>query len=180
MTAPPPGRLSAAQRALVAANVPLIDAVCRRVQYRGYIAFLGWEEAWSLAAHAVCRAARTYTRDRGPFWAYAAFWVKKFFLEACRAEVLFPRPMGVGPDDAFLALAGRDRPPLDVASDKELVRVVMAALPPRNRRVLRLRAAGHSWTEIGAKLSVSRARAAQIHDASKERVFRLAPQVLGR
>lgn len=168
--------LTDAQRELVAANVRLawwaVDALPRLARA------LGRREALSLACLALCRAARTYDPARSKFSTYALLCVRQQLAHAVEAASRPVRNCGRPPLPLEEARAVGVRDPEPVESRPWLSRAV-AALPPRDRRIVRLWAGldGEPLTdrEIGERLGADRTTVQHWRRRAIERLREMAP-----
>lgn len=153
---------------LVARFLPLARARVARLGLRPGMA--GYDDAQSDALLGVWQAIAAHDPEKGPLPAYVQRRVQWALLDGLR------RRGGRGGQrhlaDLPLDRAGDlpDTPPPDEAgvSAWELTRQARN-VDPRLPRIVRLRAAGYTWAEVGEQLHLSRARVGQLLKQLRDR-----------
>jgi RNA polymerase sigma factor (sigma-70 family) len=136
----------------------------------------------------VVRAAQLYrpgTMSRGRmvrFSSYAGWWVRGAVGHAVRRAaakgrlaavvVSGDRPAGPGDDRTAWDVLGVAAPA--AAESRERLAGAMRFLPPRHRRAVELRAAGHTLAEVGAEFGVTREGARQLVLRARDRILAAA------
>lgn len=144
---------------------------------------LGEDETQSIAALAVCHAARKYDPARGTFKTWAGWYIKGFLLRAIRTGGMIrtpdyiglridasslSEPLGDGDGEFGDTIAAPDGPtPLLGPDEADALRRAISRLPARDQMILTLRMEGRTLREVGDLFRLSKERVRQIVQSSK-------------
>ena len=170
--------LTEAERSLVAEAMPQLRQTLGQRRFMGFVHALGRERCWDAGTSAYMRAVKKYRpHDYNgiPFSIYAAFWVRKFLIDAL-AEVA--REGTLNGFARLIATFRRDDPsPETLAEWRELIAVAFRVLPTREREVLMLRSAGLSWPEVGKAMGCCLNVVRRRHVRAMKRIWKFAPEL---
>jgi RNA polymerase sigma factor (sigma-70 family) len=169
--------LTPEQAQLVADNVKLVPYLVAKFSS----VFLTHEDAVAECNFILCRVAKVYRAETG--WKFSTIMAVSWRRYLGRISAVYSakkngyRNTGAwrqtkndeGEDrDEDIAMINDPTRALELREELEILKRLFRGLPPRHRRVLKLRYQGHTLQAIGDRLKITRERVRQIEDKAKQ------------